>query len=292
MYGLLLEAIMDNISRTYGEAAWDEIRRRAGVRNTCFSTHETYSEQTIPRIAAAASEVTGVPENDIMDGFGVAFVNFVSQYGYGNMLKVLGRHMRDFLNGLDNLHEYLRFSYPKLRPPSFFVENENKGGLTLRYRSRRKGYVHYVKGQIRQVGEVFYNTKVVIHVINEGTDPVDNSIDVTFRLLFDNIGFKDTYKTEYDSIIDKIPLRSELLFELFPFHVVFGKQLQIRSVGSALSAVIPDAVGRQLPEVFYLARPITQLTWEMVRNVNIVRAGGRESFEKNNNNNRYEQYPS
>lgn len=62
-----------------------------------------------------------------------------------SLFQVLGRHMRDFLNGLDNLHEYLRFSYPKLRPPSFFVENENKNGLTLHYRSRRKGFVHYVK---------------------------------------------------------------------------------------------------------------------------------------------------
>ena len=53
--------------------------------------------------------------------------------------------MRDFLNGLDNLHEYLRFSYPKLKPPSFFVENETKSGLTLHYRTRRRGYLHYDK---------------------------------------------------------------------------------------------------------------------------------------------------
>ncbi|CAG5128641.1 unnamed protein product [Candidula unifasciata] len=57
-----------------------------------------------------------------MDSFGVEFVNFVGQFGYDRILKVLGRHMRDFLNGLDNLHEYLRFSYPKLKPPSFFLE--------------------------------------------------------------------------------------------------------------------------------------------------------------------------
>lgn len=59
--------------------------------------------------------------------------------------------MRDFLNGLDNLHEYMRFSYPKLKPPSFFVEKENPNGLLLHYRSKRKGYLYYVKGQIKQV---------------------------------------------------------------------------------------------------------------------------------------------
>jgi guanylate cyclase len=86
-----------------------------------------------------------------MEEMGIEFVNFVGQFGYDKILKVLGRHMRDFLNGLDNLHEYMRFSYAKLRPPSFFVEKENPAGLTLHYRSKRKGYVYYVKGQIKQV---------------------------------------------------------------------------------------------------------------------------------------------
>ena len=61
--------------------------------------------------------------------------------------------MRDFLNGLDNLHEYLRLSYPKMRAPSFFCENETAEGLTLHYRSKRTGFSYYVMGQIRQVRE-------------------------------------------------------------------------------------------------------------------------------------------
>jgi guanylate cyclase len=59
--------------------------------------------------------------------------------------------MRDFLNGLDNLHEYLRFSYPKMKAPSFFVENESKAGLTLHYRTRRRGFINYVKVTIPAV---------------------------------------------------------------------------------------------------------------------------------------------
>ena len=90
-------------------------------------------------------------QDEIMEEMGIEFVNFVGQFGYDKILQVLGRHMRDFLNGLDNLHEYMRFSYAKLRPPSFFVEKENPNGLTLHYRSKRKGFLYYVKGQIKQV---------------------------------------------------------------------------------------------------------------------------------------------
>lgn len=86
-----------------------------------------------------------------MDQMGVYFVAFVSQYGYDRVLSVLGRHMRDFLNGLDNLHEYLKFSYPLMRAPSFICENETRHGLTLHYRTKRKGFVYYTMGQIREV---------------------------------------------------------------------------------------------------------------------------------------------
>ena len=54
--------------------------------------------------------------------------------GYDVILKTLGRHLRDFLNGLDNLHEYLKKTYPKIDAPSFYCEDESEFGLTLNYR--------------------------------------------------------------------------------------------------------------------------------------------------------------
>lgn len=99
-------------------------------------------------------EVLGVTEREFFEGMGVHFVGFVSQYGYDRVLSVLGRHMRDFLNGLDNLHEYLKFSYPRMRAPSFICENETRQGLTLHYRSKRRGFVYYTMGQIKEVRSV------------------------------------------------------------------------------------------------------------------------------------------
>ncbi|GBP27762.1 Soluble guanylate cyclase 88E [Eumeta japonica] len=96
------------------------------------------------------SHVLNISEREFMDQMGVYFVGFVSQYGYDRVLSVLGRHMRDFLNGLDNLHEYLKFSYPRMRAPSFICENETRQGLTLHYRSKRRGFVYYAMGQIRE----------------------------------------------------------------------------------------------------------------------------------------------
>jgi thymidine kinase len=44
-------------------------------------------------------QVLGVDERQFFEAMGVYFVQYVSQYGYDQLLTVLGRHMRDFLNG-------------------------------------------------------------------------------------------------------------------------------------------------------------------------------------------------
>ena len=68
-----------------------------------------------------------------MDIFGNSFLQFVSQNSYDRIWLVLGRNLGHFLHGLDNLLAYLRFSFPELKPPSFFCENETEEGLTLHY---------------------------------------------------------------------------------------------------------------------------------------------------------------
>lgn len=52
---------------------------------------QVYSESVIPRIAKAASGVTGTPYNELMNSWGVYFLGFVGKYGYDRILKVNGR---------------------------------------------------------------------------------------------------------------------------------------------------------------------------------------------------------
>ncbi|XP_060566942.1 soluble guanylate cyclase 88E-like isoform X2 [Ruditapes philippinarum] len=258
MYGLLIEAIVHYIKENFGESVWLDVRKVANIQQVSFSTHERYSENLVPNIGRALSQITGCSYNDLMDAFGVCFVSFVGQYGYDRILKVLGRHMTDFLNGLDNLHEYLRFSYPKLRPPSFFVEEETTSGLTLHYRSKRKGYVHYVKGQIRQVGALFYNTKVDIDVISE--EETDTMTHVVMKLHFDNTAYKVTQENKDDFSVN-LPLNADVFFELFPFHIVFNEHMEVRSAGNGLRAVFPDMVGQTVTDVFTIVLPLVPFSW-------------------------------
>ncbi|GAB1601348.1 soluble guanylate cyclase 88E-like isoform X1 [Argonauta hians] len=261
MYGILIQAIVIYLQEKYGEETWEAIRQRAGIEEHSFSLHERYKEDTIVRICDAASKLIGIEQNAIMNTFGDSFVAYVSKYNYDRILKVLGRNLRDFLNGLDNLHEYLRFSYKHIVPPSFFCENEHKMGLHLHYRSSRKGYVHYVIGQIKAVGKTFYNTDIDINIIKH-VESADSS-HVVFDLRFENEGFD----TQVDSKVDdkdqfKVP--AYFFRNLFPFHIQFTKNMEIISAGSGLRAIMPDITQKNLLDVFILRKPVFQFNWKNI----------------------------
>lgn len=67
---------------------WMELSRSviSFVLKLCFFLslypHQVYSETVIPRLAKAAQEVTGMPQEELMESFGVTFVSYVSRYGY------------------------------------------------------------------------------------------------------------------------------------------------------------------------------------------------------------------
>ncbi|XP_055849735.1 soluble guanylate cyclase 88E [Episyrphus balteatus] len=263
MYGLLLENLSEYIKSVYGEEKWEDIRRQAGIDSPSFSVHQVYPENLLNKLAKKAQQVLGVSEREFMDQMGVYFVGFVGQYGYDRVLSVLGRHMRDFLNGLDNLHEYLKFSYPRMRAPSFICENETKQGLTLHYRSKRRGFVYYTMGQIREVARHFYHKEMHIELVRE--EILFDTVHVTFQLTFDNRAF--TLASLAMTREEKhLPISAHVLFEIFPFCIVFGSDMVIRSIGNSLMVILPELIGNKITNWFDLVRPLIAFKFQTILN--------------------------
>lgn len=106
-----------------------------------------------------------------------------------------GREFGDFLNSLDDLHEYLRLSYPRLRPPSYFCENENEKGLILHYRTKRNFLLWYTVGQIITVAKIFYSTDVEIELISEHQEI--NEYHFILQLSFENRAFHQRMQSNH-----------------------------------------------------------------------------------------------
>ncbi|CAK9814862.1 Soluble guanylate cyclase 88E [Anthophora quadrimaculata] len=263
MYGLILENMSEYIRQVYGEDRWEEIRRQASVDQPSFSVHQVYPESLIPRLAKKAIQVLGITEKEFFDQMGVHFVGFVGQYGYDRVLSVLGRHVRDFLNGLDNLHEYLKFSYPRMRAPSFICENETRQGLTLHYRSKRRGFVYYTMGQIREVARHFYHKELQIELVRE--EVLFDTVHVTFQLTFDNRAFTQA-SLAMTREEKHLPIGASVLFEIFPFCIVFGSDMIVRSIGNSLMVILPDLVGKKITHFFDLVRPLIAFKFHSILN--------------------------
>ena len=121
-----------------------------------------------------AIKLLGITDEEFYEGMGVFFITLAQDLGYGMLLSCLGRYFRDFFVNLDNLHDYLKFTFPRqvspsferhsilcsffrMKAPSFFIAEESADGVTMEYRSKRRGFQFYVQGQIKELSKNFAN---------------------------------------------------------------------------------------------------------------------------------------
>jgi len=262
MYGLIFENFSGYIKVKYGEDAWDNVRRLANIDTPTFSIHQVYPEQLLGKVAKKTFTTLGCNADEFFEGMGYYFVEFAALFGYGDVLALLGRELRDFLNGLDNLHEYLKFSYPRIRAPSYFVDQETPAGLMLHYRSKRRGFSTYTIGQLKAVAETYYKIELAIE-IKESEIKFD-TVHVSFQLIFDNkqkaIANSDLVREEA-----RLPaVSSSVLFEIFPFIIVFGEDMQVQSIGRSLNQILPNLPGQKMNEFFDVVRPLIEFKFDNI----------------------------
>jgi len=262
MYGLIFENFSGYIKQKYGEEAWDNVRRLANIDSPTFSIHQVYPEQLLGKIAKKTFTTLGCNADEFFEGMGFFFVEFAAQYGYGDVLALLGRELRDFLNGLDNLHEYLKFSYPRIRAPSYFVDNETPQGLMLHYRSKRRGFTTYTIGQLKAVAETYYKMEMAIEV--KESEIKFDTVHVSFQMTFDN---KTKAVVNSDLVREEARLpavSSSVLFEIFPFVIVFGEDMVVQTIGRSLNQILPNLPSQKMSDIFDVVRPLIEFKFDNI----------------------------
>lgn len=62
------------------------------------------------------------------------------------LTKGSGRHFRDLMREIDNIHLQKRYSFPKMANPYVSVLDEDAEGILIQYRSARQGYCTFLYG--------------------------------------------------------------------------------------------------------------------------------------------------
>ena len=213
--------------------------------------------------------------------FGEWFLDFCQESGYDRLLQVLGGTLRDFLSNLDALHDHLGAVYPGMRAPCFRVsDREEDGALILHYYSTREGLEYIVIGLVRAIARKLLNTEISVEIIKKKLNPWE---DVQFAIKEIHspeipLHCKQTAcirpVKELDLLSSEPKISPATFCHIFPFHLMFGRDMEILQCGDSLSRVIKD-INNPAPltmlDVFELVRPRIEFTCEeLLAHINTV----------------------
>uniref|UniRef100_A0A673A8F5 guanylate cyclase n=1 Tax=Sphaeramia orbicularis TaxID=375764 RepID=A0A673A8F5_9TELE len=150
-----------------------------------------------------------------------------------------------------------RFSFPKVQPPSFCVEEECETSLTLHYRSTRKGFTQTNFGKLETPPWIVCTFPFIPSV-----SPVFSQV---YKMNFDNAAFKHRMPQQKTApSYEKLPMKRGIFFDMFPFSVIFRRDMTMYRIGDGLKEVFSDLQGKKVNEEFTLVRPMLEFSWDNV----------------------------
>lgn len=136
MKGVIFNYLAEMAEEAFGLEAWDAILEKTGNSGIYISA-DTYPDQELMDLVAAAHEISGVPVNDLVKKFGeYMFPRFLSenpQFFSEDMT------LKSFLLTVDRvIHVEVRKLHPGAELPEFEYKDELDNELTMYYTSPRK----------------------------------------------------------------------------------------------------------------------------------------------------------
>merc|ERR1719309_897974 len=215
-----------------------------------------------------AMKILSMKDEEFYEGMGKYFVTLAKDAGYERTILQLGRGLRDFFLNMDNLHDYLKYTFPKMKAPSFFVDSETDSELMLQYRTRRRGFHYHVQGQVKEIGKLlFLNAGDVSNKLEAKLKKQEIVFDTAvfhFELKFNNQAYVDFLAAKESRKEASMPIRAGIFFEMFPFCLLFEKDMIVKNMGSALRFCIPQMIGQKLGNFWELMKPLVDFKYEVI----------------------------
>ncbi|MFO1318425.1 MAG: heme NO-binding domain-containing protein [Burkholderiales bacterium] len=178
MYGLVNKAIEDMVTQLKGGAAWEALKRDAGVDLDTFVGMDQYDDAVTYRLVAAASRMLNLPSDEILEAFGEYWTMYTAEKGYGHLMNAAGENVFDVLDSLDDMHTRLEMLYPNMRIPHFDLTRESGTRAVLRYESERDGLAPMVVGLVKGLGKRF-DTPLIVERLDRREDGAESD---SFRI--------------------------------------------------------------------------------------------------------------
>lgn len=88
---------------------------------------------------------------------------------------------------------------------------------------------------------------------------------------FDNAAFKHRMPQQKTApSYEKLPMKRGIFFDMFPFSVIFRRDMTMYRIGDGLKEVFSDLQGKKVNEEFTLVRPMLEFSWDNVSSEVVV----------------------
>ena len=124
-YGMVNKVFQSYFEENHGDDKWQEILAKAGTSTKDFVSMEQYPDEDLVALVVAGSEVLDKEPGELLEELGIYWIDFALRSEYGNIMKMAGNNLPEVLANLDNMHVRIGHSFPNLKPPSFWVTDQN-----------------------------------------------------------------------------------------------------------------------------------------------------------------------
>jgi hypothetical protein len=136
MHGLIFTELKKYVETKFDHATWEKLLEKAGQKHQLYLASTVYPDSDILALVTAASQLTGLPANSVLEDFG-QFVapDLVEQYKF---LVSPNWRLLDFLvNTEDTIHKIVRF-HKGVSPPRLSTTRVADNQVVITYNSTRK----------------------------------------------------------------------------------------------------------------------------------------------------------
>ena len=138
MHGIIFAELKKYVQARHGDDAWKALLQRAGLpANTLYLPIREYPDADAAAIVGAASEATGLPAGEILEGFGRYIAPDLLGM-YRALVKPEWRTLEFLENTEETIHRVVRIKDAAAKPPEIRCERLSPGEVVIRYASERR----------------------------------------------------------------------------------------------------------------------------------------------------------
>lgn len=153
MHGIILSELKRFVEARHGAPAWPRLLERAGLPDARYLANETYPDRDAAAIVEAASTMTGVEAQSILEDFGEFVAPHLLEI-YGALIRPEWRTLDVILHTERTVHTVVRIRSHGATPPELKCARTGPEEVVLTYDSPRK-MCGVAKGIGRGLGKHF-----------------------------------------------------------------------------------------------------------------------------------------